>query len=172
MPILSAKKLTLRLGIRHIVIMSSTTTTIIAENKAEQIAETTCNTVSTTAGGSSSLALPLFGSPGQPTPKDRGQGPFESYPYTDLLPKVYPNPGEIGEPLEDFVHVDPGMRALSHLNPRKFLQGATRIENFCPTIGTEIEGVNLVKLTPEERDELALEVARRRVLVGYISKRG
>ncbi|KAJ3889723.1 TauD-domain-containing protein [Lentinula edodes] len=145
--------------------MSSTTTTIITENKAEQIVETTCNTVSATAGSSSTLALPLFGSPGQPTPKDRGQGPFESYPYTDLLPKVYPNPGEIGEPLEDFVHVDPGMRALSHPNPRKFLQGATRIENFCPTIGTEIEGVNLVKLTPEERDELALEVARRRVLV-------
>ena len=106
------------------------------------------------------------GSPGQPTPKERGQGPFESYPYADLLPKVFPQAGEpIDPPLEDFEHVDPGMRALKHENPRAFLDNATKITHMCPAIGTEVEGVNLCKLTNDERDQLALEVARRKLMV-------
>ncbi|KAL0069792.1 hypothetical protein AAF712_003062 [Marasmius tenuissimus] len=105
------------------------------------------------------------GSPGQPTPKDRGQGPFESYPYADLLPKVFPKEGELNPPLEDFEHEDPGMRALKHENPRAFLENATKITHMCPAIGTEVEGVNLHKLTNDERDQLALEVARRKLMV-------
>ncbi|KAF5364663.1 hypothetical protein D9758_005537 [Tetrapyrgos nigripes] len=105
------------------------------------------------------------GLPGQPTPKERGQGPFETYPYKDLLPKVFPQPGEIGSPLEDFEHVDPGHRALKHPNPNAFLEKATKITHLAPAIGTEVEGVNLAKLTNDERDQLALAVARRRVMI-------
>ncbi|KAK7444103.1 hypothetical protein VKT23_015500 [Stygiomarasmius scandens] len=106
-----------------------------------------------------------FGLPGQPTPKERGQGPFESYPYNNLLPKVFPQSGEIGPPLEDFEHIDPGLRALKHPNPNTFLEKATKITHLTPAIGTEVEGVNLAKLTNDERDQLALAVARRKVMV-------
>ncbi|KAF5382809.1 hypothetical protein D9757_007265 [Collybiopsis confluens] len=109
--------------------------------------------------------LPLRGQPGQPSPQDRGQGPFEDYPYKHLLPDVFPKAGELGSPLEDFVHVDPGLRALSHPDPRAFLKNATRIADVCPSIGTEVDGVNLTKLNKDELDELALEVAKRKVMV-------
>ncbi|KIK66129.1 hypothetical protein GYMLUDRAFT_38641 [Collybiopsis luxurians FD-317 M1] len=126
--------------------MSSITT--VTESKATQV-----------------NSLPLRGSPGQPLPQDRGQGPFEDYPYKHLLPKVFPKAGEMDPPLEDFVHVDPGSRALSHLDPKAFLKNATRIADVCPSIGTEVEGVNLTKLNKDELDELALEVAKRKVMV-------
>ncbi|KAJ3998880.1 hypothetical protein F5050DRAFT_1865982 [Lentinula boryana] len=135
--------------------MTSTATTVITEDRTAQTTDSAASATSAAAGGSSTFSLPLYGSP----------GPFESYPYSELLPKVFPKTQNIGAPLEDFVHVDPGMRALSHPDPRKFLKNATKLENFCPSIGTEVEGVNLAKLAPEERDELALEVARRKVMV-------
>ncbi|KAJ3751173.1 TauD-domain-containing protein [Lentinula detonsa] len=145
--------------------MASTITTVITEDRAAQTTELAASATSA-AAGRSTFSLPLlYGSPGQPTPTERGQGPFESYPYSELLPKVFPKAHNIGEPLEDFVHIDPGMRALSHPDPRKFLKNATKVGDFCPTIGTEVEGVNLAKLALEERDELALEVARRKVMV-------
>ncbi|KAJ3795644.1 TauD-domain-containing protein [Lentinula aff. detonsa] len=144
--------------------MASTTTTVITEDRAAQTTDSAASATSAAAGGST-FSLPLYGSPGQPTPAERGQGPFESYPYSELLPKVFPKAQNIGEPLEDFVHIDPGMRALSHPDPSTVASGSEKLEHFCPTIGTEVEGVNLAKLAPEERDELALEVARRKVMV-------
>ncbi|KAJ7221640.1 TauD-domain-containing protein [Mycena pura] len=99
--------------------------------------------------------------PGQPTPEQRGQGSFDVYPYKHLLPEVFPTAdGELPR-LEDFEHVDPGHRALKHANPRSFLAGATRIFHLTPAIGTEVHGVSLAKLSFDERDQLALEVARR-----------
>jgi sulfonate dioxygenase len=127
--------------------------TIVTESQAAQASEST-------------MSLPLLCSgPGEFMPRDRGQGPFEEYPYKNLLPKVFPKAGETDPPLKDFVHVDPGHRALSHSNPRAFLKNATRIANTCPSIGTEVEGVNLTKLTSDEKDELALEVAKRKVMI-------
>ncbi|KAJ7442666.1 TauD-domain-containing protein [Mycena latifolia] len=103
--------------------------------------------------------------PGQPTPKERGQGPFETYPYKHLLPEVIPTAESLQPPLEDFEHVDPGHRALKHPNPRAFLSGAKRIIHLTPAIGTEVHGVSLAKLNYDERDELALEVARRGMMI-------
>ena len=80
----------------------------------------------------------------------------EPYRYAHLLP-VYP-PDERYPPLEPFEHVDPGSRALSHPNPRSFLDSATRIDDLTPNLGTEIHGVNLAKLTSDERDQVALAV--------------
>lgn len=107
--------------------------------------------------------------PGQPTPQERGQGPFETYPYKHLLPEIIPTAESHQPPLEDFEHVDPGHRALKHPNPRAFLSGASRIIHLTPAIGTEVHGVSLAKLNSDERDELALEVARRGMMVRPVS---
>lgn len=77
------------------------------------------------------------------------------YRYARLLPVFsadrYP-------PLEPFEHVDPGHRALAHPNPRSFLDGVTNVHDLTPNLGSEIRGVNLAMLTPDERDQVALEV--------------
>ncbi|KAG6868549.1 hypothetical protein C0993_001245 [Termitomyces sp. T159_Od127] len=78
----------------------------------------------------------------------------EPYRYAHLLPYFsqdhYP-------PLTPFEHVDPGHRALSHPNPRSFLDNATVVE-LTPNLGNEVHGVNLATLSDEERDQVALEV--------------
>ncbi|KAJ7621519.1 hypothetical protein DFH06DRAFT_1232782 [Mycena polygramma] len=103
--------------------------------------------------------------PGQPTPEARGQGPFETYPYKHFLPEITPTAESHQPALEDFEHVDPGHRALKHPNPRAFLSGAKRIIHLTPAIGTEVHGVSLAKLDSDGRDELALEVARRGMMI-------
>ncbi|KAF7359178.1 TauD-domain-containing protein [Mycena sanguinolenta] len=97
--------------------------------------------------------------------EERGQGPFETYPYKHLLPEIFPTAETHQPALQDFEHVDPGHRALKHPNPRAFLAGATSISHLTPAIGTEVRGVSLAKLTSDERDELALEVARRGMMI-------
>ena len=82
-------------------------------------------------------------------------GTPEPYRYAQLLP-VFNNTQY--PPLEPFEHIDPGFRALQHSNPRGFLDGATNIVQLTPGLGTEVHGVNLAKLTNDQRDELALEV--------------
>ncbi|KIK70430.1 hypothetical protein GYMLUDRAFT_273011 [Collybiopsis luxurians FD-317 M1] len=83
------------------------------------------------------------------------------YRYSHLLPVFtqdrYP-------PLTPFEHVDPGHRALSHPNPRSFLDNASIIE-LTPNLGTEVHGVNLRTLSSDQRDQLALLVARRGLVV-------
>ncbi|KAI0768616.1 TauD-domain-containing protein [Trametes elegans] len=87
----------------------------------------------------------------------------EPYKYAHLLP-VFPK-DEHYPPLTPFEHVDPGLRALSHPNPRAFLDNATSIVDLTPRLGSEIQGINLAELDNNGRDELALEVARRGLLV-------
>lgn len=79
----------------------------------------------------------------------------EPYRYASLLP-VFNN--DHYPPLQPFDHVDPAFRALSHPNPRSFLDEATSIVELTPNLGTEVHGVNLATLTNDERDQLALEV--------------
>ncbi|KAF5312610.1 hypothetical protein D9619_003470 [Psilocybe cf. subviscida] len=92
----------------------------------------------------------------------QANGKKEEYKYAHLMPVFsqdrYP-------PLTPFEHVDPGHRALSHLNPRAFLDGATNIDELTPHLGTEVTGVNLAELDSTGRDQLALEVARRGLMV-------
>jgi sulfonate dioxygenase len=83
----------------------------------------------------------------------------EPYRYQHLLPHFsqesqYP-------PLTSFEHVDPAFRALSHPNPRAFLEHATKVIDLTPKLGTEIQGVSLVGLDSAGRDQLALEVIFR-----------
>ncbi|KAJ3875828.1 hypothetical protein F5051DRAFT_51960 [Lentinula edodes] len=90
-----------------------------------------------------------------------GKGETE-YRYSHLLPFFsqdhYP-------PLTPFEHIDPGHRALNHSNPRSFLDSATQITELTPNLGTEVFGVDLRALDSDGRDQLALEVARRGLLV-------
>ena len=77
------------------------------------------------------------------------------YRYAHLLPHFsadrYP-------PLTPFEHVDPALRALSHDDPRAFLDNATSVRELTPYLGTKVTGVNLAKLDSAGRDQLALEV--------------
>lgn len=81
------------------------------------------------------------------------------YKYTHLVP-AFPK-DEHYPPLTPFEHVDPGHRALTHPNPRSFLDGAKVIQ-LTPPIGEEVRGVNLATLTDDEKDQLALEVRKPR----------
>ncbi|KAI0308032.1 TauD-domain-containing protein [Multifurca ochricompacta] len=90
------------------------------------------------------------------------KGEFSFYRYSHLLPHFS---STICPPLIPFEHTDPGLRALGHLNPRSFLDGATATIEITPTLGTEIHGINLAQLDSDSRDQLALEVARRGLLV-------
>ncbi|KAJ7708839.1 alpha-ketoglutarate-dependent sulfonate dioxygenase [Mycena rosella] len=95
------------------------------------------------------------------TPKKKSEGTEEPYRYAHLMP-VYSK--DKYPPLQPFEHVDAGSRALSHPNPRAFLDSANVVE-LTPWLGSDVRGCNLAALTPDQKDELALEVARRGVLV-------
>lgn len=105
------------------------------------------------------LTLRARGAPDkQKSDKTQDAQPEEPYKYAHLLP-VFPK--EHFPPLEPYEHVDPGRRALTHPNPRSFLDNATSIVELTPNLGSEIHGVSLANLSSDERDELALEVRTR-----------
>jgi len=95
--------------------------------------------------------------------ENNGTDKGEDYRYANLLP-VFPQ-DEHYPPLTPFDHVDPGSRALTHSNPRAFLDNATSIVQITPHLGEEVRGVNLATLDSDGRDQLALEVARRGLVV-------
>lgn len=64
-----------------------------------------------------------------------------------------------------FEHTDPGLRALAHSNPRSLLDAATGAIELTPNLGTEVYGISLARLDSDSRDQLALEVAKRGLLV-------
>jgi sulfonate dioxygenase len=60
------------------------------------------------------------------------------------------------------------MRALEQArqgrDPLRYLAGA-QVSSLTPALGDEIDGVDLTKLDSDSKDQLALHVARRGVLV-------
>lgn len=90
------------------------------------------------------------------------------YAYAHLLPTFVP---DHYPPLTPFEHVDPGSRALSHPNPRAFLDKATSVFEITPKLGTEVTGVNLAELDGNERDQLALEVRRQSGIAIIVQRR-
>lgn len=103
----------------------------------------------------SQTRLTLRPSPDDQKKENSTAAATESYRYSHLLPHFshdrYP-------PLTPFDHIDPGFRALTHQNPRAFLESATSVIELTPNLGTEVHGVQLTQLDSNARDQLALEV--------------
>ncbi|KAI9496984.1 hypothetical protein BDB00DRAFT_757424 [Zychaea mexicana] len=80
----------------------------------------------------------------------REKGRYLVYPETK-----YPE-------IEEFEHHDPGHRA----DPKKasLYDNAEKIFDLTPAIGTEIHGIQLSRLTDQQKDDLALMVAERGVV--------
>ncbi|KAF7345633.1 Alpha-ketoglutarate-dependent sulfonate dioxygenase [Mycena venus] len=93
--------------------------------------------------------------------KDANKTDEEPYKYAHLMQtwstQKYP-------PLEPFEHVDAGSRALKHPKPRSFLESAN-VTEMTPEFGSDVRGCNLAELSSDQKDQLALEVARRGVIV-------
>ena len=83
------------------------------------------------------------------------------YRFSHLLPTF--SQDDHYPPLELFDHVDPGSRALAHEDPNAFFAKAI-VSDLTPRFGSEIRGVDLATLNAEDRDQLALYVARRGVV--------
>ncbi|KXS11270.1 tfdA family taurine dioxygenase [Gonapodya prolifera JEL478] len=81
----------------------------------------------------------------------------------DIEEKVFPQyiPAEY-PPIPVLEVVDRGLRA----DPKKrsLLSAATKVIHLTPTIGTELHGLQLNKLTDQQKDELALLAAERGVV--------
>ncbi|WOO85349.1 Alpha-ketoglutarate-dependent sulfonate dioxygenase [Vanrija pseudolonga] len=88
--------------------------------------------------------------------------PESEYPYKHLLPTWDQETKYV--PLGDFEHVDPGHKAKDDADPRSFLKDAT-VDNLSPKFGTEVTGVQLSALDTHGREQLALFVAERGVVV-------
>lgn len=74
-------------------------------------------------------------------------------------------------PLELFEHVDPGHQAVNDPDARSFLRDAD-VEDITPGFGSEVlSGVKLDELDTKGRQQLALYVAQRGVVVRGDSKR-
>ena len=83
--------------------------------------------------------------------------------HKDFLPTW--DPRQKFEPLKFFKHHDPGLRADPKL-PNLFPAGKEiKFKNTSPKLGTEVWGVQLSELDSKGKDELALYVAKRGVVV-------
>ncbi|KAA8913360.1 hypothetical protein FN846DRAFT_772165 [Sphaerosporella brunnea] len=81
-------------------------------------------------------------------------------PYPQYLPTWEP---VFFSPLQPFPFTDPALRA----DPlkRALLTPEAKMEPISPKMGTELTGVQLSSMTPQQRDELALLVSERKVVV-------
>lgn len=87
----------------------------------------------------------------------------EKAKYPEFLPQWDPN--QKFPPLKFFKHEDPGLRAdqgFPNLLPK---DGTQKVQRVTPKLGTEITGVQLSQLDDRGKDELALLVAQRGVVI-------
>ncbi|KAJ0276431.1 hypothetical protein COL940_008283 [Colletotrichum noveboracense] len=85
----------------------------------------------------------------------------EKYKYESYLPHFTPG---TQPPLEEFQHVDVGLRADPEKKSLLSAHGVIH-EEITPAIGTEIHGIQLSQLNPAQLDELALLAAERGVVL-------
>ncbi|GBE78429.1 Alpha-ketoglutarate-dependent sulfonate dioxygenase [Sparassis crispa] len=127
------------------------------QSASELVDMSTVQTITQSAVGSAPAKLTVL-----PSAEDNKTEEREEYRYAHLLP-VFPQ-DEHYRPLTPFDHGDPASRALSHPNPRAFLDNATSVVQLTPHLGEVVTGVNLATLDNEGRDQVALEVAKRGVV--------
>jgi hypothetical protein len=82
------------------------------------------------------------------------------YPYRPSRPLFLQDVYKIRS--ADRKHIDAGTRADK--SKKNLFAAATKITDLTANIGTEIEGLQLKDLTPDQRDELALLIAERSVV--------
>lgn len=83
--------------------------------------------------------------------------------YPEFLPSW--NPNEKYEPLKFFRHQDPGLRADPSFPNLLPSHGDYVTKKVTPKLGTEIRGIQLSELNSQGKDELALLVAQRGVVI-------
>ncbi|KAI0342645.1 TauD-domain-containing protein [Trametopsis cervina] len=91
-----------------------------------------------------------------PPSSDENDGDYKFANYKPRFPDVKWEPLRELEVTERGLFADPEKKAL--------LSAASKIQHYTPTIGTELSGIDLRQLTPEQKDELALLVAERGVV--------
>lgn len=84
----------------------------------------------------------------------------EGYPYRPSRPLYLQDVFNIRN--EDREHVEPGAKADK--SKKALFSAATKVTDLTTHIGTEIEGLQLKDLTPEQKDELGLLIAERSVV--------
>lgn len=89
-----------------------------------------------------------------------GIGLSQGYSYRPAPPLYLQDVYKIRE--DEWEHVDAGARAVK--SKKNLFAAATKVTDLTAHIGTEIEGLQLRDLTPEQRDELALLIAERSVV--------
>ncbi|CAL5873878.1 uncharacterized protein PFLUO_LOCUS8161 [Penicillium psychrofluorescens] len=94
-----------------------------------------------------------------PVKADPGKNETKSN-YPNYLPTW--DDDEKYPPLEPFTHVEHGKDADPSF--KDLLVEGSKIQKLTPTIGSEVTGVQLSKLTPAGKDQLALLVAQRKVV--------
>lgn len=82
------------------------------------------------------------------------------YPYRPAVPLYLQDVSKIRS--DDRPYQDAGARA--NKSKKHLFSAATKVTDLTTHIGTEIEGLQLKDLTPEQRDELALLIAERSVV--------
>lgn len=83
----------------------------------------------------------------------------DDYEYDDLRPAF---PDVHWEPLEEVPYHERGLKGDPQF--RNLLSDATDIFDYNPKIGTEINGINLAKLTDAQKDDLARLISIRGVV--------
>lgn len=91
--------------------------------------------------------------------------PGDVYPYEHFLP-FFDQDLHL-PPLTPFKHFDPGHEALKHADPLAFLRDAD-VDELTPDFGSEVTGIQLHELDTVGRQQLALYVARRGVVVSRL----
>ncbi|KAF9472127.1 alpha-ketoglutarate-dependent sulfonate dioxygenase [Pholiota conissans] len=104
------------------------------------------------AGQAEKLFNPFYSPPG-------GDNGDESYPYAEFKPYFL---NVSWEPLKEVKVVDCG--AFADPSKANLLGAASKVKHLTPSIGTELEGIDLRQLTDAQKDELALLVAERGVV--------
>jgi sulfonate dioxygenase len=91
-----------------------------------------------------------------------GDGEFGRAKYPHYLPTW--NPEQKYPPLEEFEYIERGKGADPEL--KALLGGSeTKTRKLTPNMGTEIRGLQLSSLNEQQKNELALAVAQRKVVV-------